>query len=111
MFHRTAVFCLTAFSAATVATSAPRLAFAQETVPTANAPQGVPQQAAPGPAPDTVSGPGKDHQSARKAIMDRMRECMKGATSSEERKVCRDEMRKSRQAIHEEKKTNPKKKK
>lgn len=93
--------------AATLA--APSIGFGQESVPTANAPQGAPAQPQPQPAPDNVSGPGKDNQAARKAIMDRMRDCMKSASSREDKKACRDEMRKSREAIHEAKKANTKK--
>lgn len=83
----------------------PAVLMAQETAPTANAPQGAPP-VSPAPAPDTVAGPGKDLQAARKAIMDRMRECMKNASTREAKKACRDEMRKSREAIHEEKRAN-----
>ena len=88
----------------------PVLVLAQETVPTANAPQGAPTTAPPAPAPDNVSGPGKDRQAARKAVMDRMRDCMKAAASKEAKRASRDEMRKSRAEMHEAKKANPKKK-
>lgn len=89
----------------------PALVLAQQEAPTANAPQGAPVVAPPAPAPDNVSGPGSDRHAARKAIMDRMRECMKTAVTKDEKKVCRDEMRKSREAIHEAKKNNAPKKK
>ena len=69
-------------------------ALAQEQVPTANAPAGAPQVEPPQPAPDTVAGPGKDRQSERKAIFDRMRECMKDAKTKAAQQACREEMRK-----------------
>lgn len=94
------------FLALAVTISTPALVLAQETQPTANAPQGAPVTAPPAPAPDNVSGPGKDQQAARKAIMERMRDCMKAATTREAKKACRDEMRKSREAIHEAKRAN-----
>ena len=87
--------------------SLPLMVHAQEQAPTANAPAGAPQIHPPHPAPDTVAGPGKDRQAERKAIFDKMRECMKEANTKEAKKACRDEMRKSRAAIHEAKKDNP----
>lgn len=101
MFRRTILLTLTF----------PVLVLAQQQAPTANAPQGAPTMAPPAPAPDNVSGPGKDQQAARRAIMDRMRECMKTATTKDEKKVCRDEMRKSRAEIREAKRANSPKKK
>jgi len=90
----------------TLLVTLPLFAQAQEQVPTANAPAGAPQMQPPHPAPDTVAGPGKDRQTERKAIHDRMLECMKNAKTTDERRACHAEMRKSREAIHEAKKAN-----